>query len=113
MNKDIMGLSPKAIWKHFYALTQIPRPSGHEEASAKYVLDFALGLGLEAFRDEVGNVIVRKPATAGMENRKGIVLQGHLDMVPQKNSDKVHDFEKDPIEGFTLMAIGLPPTEQR
>lgn len=100
MNKDIMGLSPKTIWKHFYALTQIPRPSGHEEASAKYVLDFALGLGLEAFRDEVGNVIVRKPATAGMENRKGIVLQGHLDMVPQKNSDKVHDFEKDPIEAY-------------
>lgn len=100
MNKDIKGLKPQAVWKHFYALTQIPRPSGCEEASAQYVLDFAKGLGLEAFRDEVGNVIVRKPATPGMENRKGIVLQGHLDMVPQKNSDKVHDFEKDPIEAY-------------
>lgn len=100
MNKDIMGLNPQLIWKHFYALTQIPRPSGHEEASAQYVMNFAKEHGLEAFRDEVGNVIVCKPATPGMENRKGIVLQGHLDMVPQKNSDKVHDFEKDPIEAY-------------
>jgi len=100
MNKDIMGLNPQLVWKHFYALTQIPRPSGHEEASAQYVMDFAKEHGLEAFRDEVGNVIVRKPATPGMENRKGVVLQGHLDMVPQKNSDKAHDFEKDPIEAY-------------
>ena len=100
MNKDIMGLNPQLVWKHFYALTQIPRPSGHEEASAQYVMDFAKEHGLEAFRDEVGNVIVRKPATSGMENRKGVVLQGHLDMVPQKNSDKAHDFEKDPIEAY-------------
>lgn len=95
-----MGLNPKLVWKHFYALTQIPRPSGHEEAAAQYVVDFAKKEGLEVFRDEVGNVIVRKPATAGMENRKGVVLQGHLDMVPQKNSDKDHDFEKDPIEAY-------------
>ncbi len=88
------------IWKHFYALTQIPRPSGHEEASAQYVMNFAKEQGLEAFRDEVGNVIVRKPATPGMENRQGVVMQGHLDMVPQKNSDKVHDFTKDPIEAY-------------
>lgn len=100
MNKDIMGLNPQLVWKHFYALTQIPRPSGHEEASAQYVMDFAKEHGLEAYRDEVGNVIVRKPATSGMENRKGVVLQGHLDMVPQKNSDKAHDFEKDPIEAY-------------
>jgi aminoacyl-histidine dipeptidase len=100
MNKDIKGLNPQLIWKHFYALTQIPRPSGHEEASAQYVMNFAKEQGLEAFRDEVGNVIVRKPATSGMENRTGVVLQGHLDMVPQKNSDKEHDFEKDPIEAY-------------
>jgi dipeptidase D len=62
------------------------------------MVNFGKGLGLETFVDEVGNVIIRKPATAGMENRKGVILQGHLDMVPQKNSDKAHDFEKDPIE---------------
>lgn len=100
MNKDIKGLNPPVIWKHFYALTQIPRPSGQEEASAQYVMNFAKEQGLEAFRDEVGNVIVRKQATPGMENRKGVVMQGHLDMVPQKNSDKVHDFTKDPIEAY-------------
>ena len=61
-------------------------------------MKFGKSLGLETITDEVGNVIIRKPATAGMENRKGVILQGHLDMVPQKNSDKVHDFEKDPID---------------
>lgn len=100
MNKEIQGLNPQIVWKHFYALTQIPRPSGEEDASAEYVLKFAKDNGLEAFRDEVGNVIVKKAATSGMENRKGVVLQGHLDMVPQKNSDKVHDFSKDPIEAY-------------
>lgn len=100
MNKDIKGLKPQNIWKHFYALTQIPRPSGHEDAAAQYVINFAKEHKLEAFRDEIGNVIVRKPATPGMENRQGVVMQGHLDMVPQKNSDKVHDFTKDPIEAY-------------
>ena len=98
MSKDILNLEPKALWKNFYSLTQIPRPSKKEEKVTEFVVAFGKNLGLETIVDEVGNVIIRKPATPGMENRKGVILQGHLDMVPQKNSDKVHDFEKDPIE---------------
>ena len=98
MSKDILKLEPQAVWKHFYSLTQIPRPSKHEQKVADFVAKFGRDNGLETIVDEVGNVIIRKPATKGMENLKGIILQGHLDMVPQKNSDKQHDFEKDPIE---------------
>ena len=94
----IHDLNPKCVWKNFYALTQIPRPSKHEEKAVAFLLKFGKDLGLETFRDEIGNVIIRKPATKGMENRKGIILQAHMDMVPQKNNDKVHDFTKDPIE---------------
>jgi len=100
MNKDIKTLAPQAVWENFYALTQIPRPSGHEEAIQDFVYNFGVKLGLETFKDEIGNILIRKPATPGMENRKGVVMQGHLDMVPQKNSDKVHDFTKDPIETY-------------
>ena len=100
MDKAIDKLQPQQVWKNFYSLTQIPRPSGSEERIEKFVLEFGKNLGLESFIDEVGNVIIRKPATPGMENRKGIVLQGHLDMVPQKNSDKAHDFVTDPIEAY-------------
>jgi dipeptidase D len=100
MNKDIFNLEPKTVWKNFYSLTQIPRPSHHEAAIQQFMLDFGKNLGLETIRDEVGNIIIRKPATAGMENCMGIILQTHLDMVPQKNSDKNHDFEKDPIEAY-------------
>jgi len=98
MNKEILQLEPKALWKNFLSLTQIPRPSKKEEQIREFIFNFGKNLGLETIQDEVGNVIIRKPATPGMENRKGAILQGHLDMVPQKNSDKVHDFEKDPIE---------------
>ena len=98
MSKEILQLDPKALWKNFYSLTQIPRPSKKEDQIREFIFNFGKNLGLETIEDEVGNVIIRKPATPGMENRKGVVLQGHLDMVPQKNSDKVHDFEKDPIE---------------
>lgn len=98
MSNQILNLEPKTVWKHFYSLTRIPRPSKKEEAIIEFMRNFGLSLGLETIRDEVGNIIIRKPATAGMENRKGVILQAHLDMVPQKNSDKVHDFEKDPIE---------------
>lgn len=98
MSKDILKLEPQAVWKHFYSLTQIPRPSKHEQKVADFVAKFGRDNGLETIVDEVGNVIIRKPATKGMENLKGIILQGHLDMAPQKNSDKQHDFEKDPIE---------------
>lgn len=95
---NISELNPKRVWKHFYSLTQIPRPSKKEEKAILFLEKFGKDLGLETIRDEVGNIIIRKPATAGMENRQGIILQAHIDMVPQKNSDKVHDFEKDPIE---------------
>ena len=98
MSKDILNLEPKSLWHNFYSLTQIPRPSKKEEKIREFIISFGKNLGLETIVDEVGNVIIRKPATPGMENRKGVILQGHLDMVPQKNSDKVHDFEKDPIE---------------
>ena len=100
MSNSIKNLSPERVWKHFYALTQIPRPSKNEAAVIDFVKTFGLNLGLETIVDEVGNVIIRKPATAGMENRQGVILQGHLDMVPQKNSDKQHDFTKDPIEAY-------------
>ena len=100
MNKDIFKLEPQRVWKHFYSLTQIPRPSKYEKSCVDFMVKFGKDNGLETIVDEVGNVIIRKPATPGMENRKGIVLQGHLDMVPQKNSDKNHDFTKDSIEAY-------------
>ena len=94
----ILDLAPQQVWKHFYSLTQIPRPSGHMERITEFLVNFGKGLGLESFVDEVGNVIIRKPATPGMENRKGVILQAHMDMVPQKNNDTVHDFVNDPIQ---------------
>lgn len=100
MSINISNLEPKVLWKHFHSLTQIPRPSKKEEKIIAFMKNFGESLGLETIVDEVGNVIIKKPATPGMENRKGIILQGHLDMVPQKNSDKVHDFETDPIEAY-------------
>ena len=100
MSKDILNLQPDRLWYHFYSLTQIPRPSKKEEKIREFIISFGKNLGLETIVDEVGNVIIRKPATPGMENRKGVVLQGHLDMVPQKNSDKVHNFETDPIDAY-------------
>jgi len=100
MSKDILKLQPESIWKNFYELTQIPRPSKKEEKVIAYLKKFGEDLNLETIVDEVGNVIIKKPATEGMENRKGIILQGHMDMVPQKNADTEHDFEKDPIDAF-------------
>jgi len=100
MSKEITNLEPKDLWRNFYELTQIPRPSHHEERIREFVYQFGKKLNLETIRDEAGNIIIRKPATPGMENRKGVILQGHLDMVPQKNSDKEHDFMTDPIEAL-------------
>jgi dipeptidase D len=97
---SIKVLEPRAIWEYFHALTQIPRPSKKEQHVIDFMKKFGEGLGLETLVDEIGNVIIRKPATPGMENRKGVILQGHLDMVPQKNSDKDFNFETDPIEAF-------------
>ncbi|HDJ34506.1 MAG TPA: aminoacyl-histidine dipeptidase [Bacteroidetes bacterium] len=98
MSADIQNLDPKALWKNFYKLTRIPRPSKKEGKIIQFIKEFGEELGLDTSVDAVGNVLIRKPATPGMENRKTVVLQGHLDMVPQKNSDKQFDFEKDPIE---------------
>jgi dipeptidase D len=100
MSKDILKLKPESLWKNFYELTQIPRPSKKEEKVRAFLKKFGEDLGLETIVDEIGNVIIKKPATEGMENRKGIILQGHMDMVPQKNADTEHDFEKDPIDAY-------------
>jgi dipeptidase D len=100
MNNELLKLKPEIVWKNFVELTKIPRPSKKERKIIDFMKSWANSKGLENFEDETGNVIVRKPATAGMENRKGIILQGHLDMVPQKNNDTVHDFEKDPIQAY-------------
>ena len=94
----IKELDPQIVWKNFHALTQIPRPSKHEELAVEYMYNWGKEHGLETIKDEVGNIIIRKPATPGCENMKGVILQGHIDMVPQKNADTVHDFEKDPIQ---------------
>lgn len=95
---EIISLAPQNVWKHFDSLTQVPRPSGHLEKIQSFLLEFGKSVGVEASKDEVGNIIYRKPATPGMENRKTVILQAHMDMVPQKTKDKQHDFENDPIE---------------
>lgn len=98
MSEAIAGLTPEAVWRYFAEISRIPRGSKNEAAIGQYVMETAKGLGLEAIQDEFGNVIVRKPATAGHEDVPVMILQGHLDMVCEKNADKVHDFTKDPIE---------------
>ncbi len=100
MSKEIQNLEPKAVWERFYEITQIPRPSKHEEKIREYLIDFAKQNNIECIVDKIGNVMYRKPATPGMEGRKGLVLQAHMDMVPQKNGDKVFDFENDPIDAY-------------
>ena len=100
MSQEILNLEPQAVWKHFFALTQIPRPSRSEVRVVEFLKSFGEQLRLETLLDETGNVIIRKPATPGMEARKGVVLQGHVDMVPQKNSDTKHDFTSDPIDAY-------------
>ncbi|HEY5536417.1 MAG TPA: aminoacyl-histidine dipeptidase [Ignavibacteria bacterium] len=98
MGKILGQLKPERIWNIFEEIVNIPRPSKHEDAIREYVMNFGKKIGLETNMDEVGNIVIRKPATKGMENRKGVIFQGHLDMVPQANSDVKHDFEKDPIK---------------
>lgn len=97
---EIKTLSPECIWRNFDALTQVPRPSGHLARVQQFLLDFAAKAGVEAFKDEADNIVMRKPASPGMENRKGIILQSHMDMVPQKAKDSTHNFETDPIETY-------------
>ena len=95
---DIHSLQPQEVWRNFAKVCSVPHPSHHLEQITKLVVDFGKSLGLETLTDKAGNVLIRKPATAGMEDRKVIVLQAHLDMVPQKNNSVKHDFEKDPIK---------------
>lgn len=97
---EIKNLKPECIWRNFDALTQIPRPSGHLEKVQQFLLDFAKNTGVEAFKDEAGNIVMRKPATPGMENRKTVILQAHMDMVPQKEKTSTHNFETDPIQTY-------------
>jgi len=94
---SIQELAPRGVWQYFYQITQIPRPSHQEEKIQQYILDEAARLGLPAERDARGNIRVCKAGSAGRENEPGVILQAHLDMVAQKNSDTVHDFSKDPI----------------
>ena len=96
----IKDLTPKAVWKNFYSITQIPRPSKREEKIRKFFYDYGKSTGLETILDEAGNIIIRKPATPGKENVKGVIIQGHMDMVPQKNADITHDFDNDPIQAY-------------
>ncbi|MCG6185869.1 aminoacyl-histidine dipeptidase [Maribellus maritimus] len=100
MNNEIKSMEPREVWGIFDQMTKIPRPSDHEEEIQSWAHNFGKNLGLETFKDDAGNIIIRKPASPGMEKRKGVILQGHLDMVPQKNSNKEHNFETDPIEAF-------------
>jgi dipeptidase D len=110
MSNAIEGLKPELVWKYFAEIARIPRCSKHEEKMTKYVLDTAKKLGLTARADKLGNVVVKKPASPGRERVKSIALQGHLDMVCEKNKEKVHDFSKDPLElvrkGNLMMANG-------
>ena len=100
MDKDLKKLKPELLWTRFSEICAVPRPSHHEEKIREYIIDFAKRHNLDYTVDAGPNIIIRKPATPGMENRKTVVLQAHLDMVPQKNSDKEFDFEKDGIEAY-------------
>ncbi len=96
----IEELEPKEVWSQFNEILKVPRPSKKEEKIIQYLLDWAKKHGLEAKKDEIGNVLIKKPATPGYENRRTVVLQSHVDMVCEKNSDVKHDFEKDPINAY-------------
>lgn len=97
---DIRNLEPKALWNKFADLNAVPRPSKKEDRVIAFMKNFGNSLGLETFEDDIRNVIIRKPATPGMENRKTIVMQGHLDMVHQKNNDTVFDFDTQGIDMY-------------
>lgn len=97
---EIANLQPSCIWRNFDALTKIPRPSGHLEKVQQFLLDFAKRVGVEAFIDEGNNIVMKKPATPGMERRKVVLMQAHMDMVPQKSPESNHNFETDPIETY-------------
>ena len=100
MSQNIRNIEPKVVWNHFADLNSVPRPSKKEERIIQFMVDFGNNLNLETFVDHVGNVIMKKPATSGFENRKTIVMQGHIDMVHQKNAETVFDFDTEGIKMF-------------
>ena len=100
MSQEIRNLEPKALWNKFADLNAVPRPSKKEERVIAFMMEFGQKLGLPTVKDHVGNVIIKKPATPGMENRKTIVMQSHLDMVHQKNNDTNFDFDTQGIEMY-------------
>lgn len=100
MTQGITSLKPQNLWKHFNEILKIPHGSGNEKALAEHIINLAKAWNLEWQKDKVGNVVVRKPASPGHENSPGVVLQAHLDMVCEKNSDVAHDFTKDPIQAY-------------
>jgi len=110
MSVNLLEFEPKLLWKNFDEIRKIPRCSGHEKAAAEYVISVAKAHGYEYKQDSVGNVVIRVPAVPGYEKTPTIILQGHLDMVCEKNSDLDFDFSKDPIQlrldGEWLMAQG-------
>ena len=110
MSNEILGLKPEKMWRYFHEITQVPRPSKKEEKIRQYLVDFGTKFQLETIVDNIGNVLIRKPATKGFENRKTVVLQSHMDMVCEKNSDVDFDFDNDAIQTFVegewLKAIG-------
>ena len=97
---EVKDLSPQIVWRNFYSLTQIPRPSGKTEQVAKFLIDFATSHGAEARMDEAGNVLIYKAATKGYENRAITMLQAHMDMVPQKTKESTHNFDTDPLDVY-------------
>ncbi|MBD3635921.1 MAG: aminoacyl-histidine dipeptidase [Crocinitomicaceae bacterium] len=97
---NVRDLEPKTVWNHFEDLNAVPRPSKKEERVRKFMVDFGNRLGLETFEDAAGNVIIKKPATSGMEDRETVILQSHIDMVHQKNSDTEFDFDSQGIESY-------------
>ena len=98
MASAVKGLKPELVWKYFARISRIPRGSKNETAMTRFIVDTAKKLGLSAQTDKLGNVVVRKPASAGLKKIRPVALQGHLDMVCEKNRDKDHDFLKDPIQ---------------
>ncbi len=100
MNKELLNLKPERLWYYFTEILKIPRPSKKEEKIAEYLIKFGQKHNLETIQDETGNILIRKPASKGKENVKSVILQSHIDMVCEKNSDIVHDFDNDPIQAW-------------
>ena len=100
MENSLEQLKPSQLWHYFSEICKVPRPSKKEEKIASWLMSFASARGLECIKDECGNILIRKNASPGYEKRKTVILQSHMDMVCEKNSDTVHDFDKDPIQPF-------------